>query len=120
MVTRSASYSPKLRIRQLPYRVEIAGADVFPQGFAAVAGQIRDFQGVNMLCDIGNGTMNIKRRVVFLRCMNTSALAKRHLAQILVALGRGANIIVDGHAGRTRRRPSPSPCSACAGGAGER
>ena len=33
--------------------------DVFPQGFAAVAGQIRDFQGVNMLCDIGNGTMNI-------------------------------------------------------------
>ena len=31
----------------------------FPQGFAAVAGQIRDFQGVNMLCDIGNGTMNI-------------------------------------------------------------
>ena len=42
-----------------PYRVEIAGADVFPQGFAAVASQIRDFQGVNMLCDIGNGTMNI-------------------------------------------------------------
>ena len=41
------------------YRVEIAGVDVFPQGFAAVAGQIRDFQGVNMLCDIGNGTMNI-------------------------------------------------------------
>ena len=41
------------------YRVEIAGVDVFPQGFAAVAGQIRDFQGMNMLCDIGNGTMNI-------------------------------------------------------------
>lgn len=32
---------------------------MFPQGFAAVAGQIRDFQGMNMLCDIGNGTMNI-------------------------------------------------------------
>ncbi|MEI3121028.1 MAG: hypothetical protein V8S86_08610 [Eubacteriales bacterium] len=30
-----------------------------PQGFAAVADQIRDFQGMNMLCDIGNGTMNI-------------------------------------------------------------
>ena len=41
------------------YQAEIAGADVFPQGFAAVANQIRDFQGVNMLCDIGNGTMNI-------------------------------------------------------------
>ena len=41
------------------YQVEIAGIDVFPQGFAAVANQIREFQGVNMLCDIGNGTMNI-------------------------------------------------------------
>ena len=41
------------------YQAEIAGADVFPQGFAAVADQIRDFQGMNMLCDIGNGTMNI-------------------------------------------------------------
>ena len=45
--------------RGKPYRVEIAGADVFPQGFAAVASQIRDFQGVNMLCDIGNGTETI-------------------------------------------------------------
>ena len=54
------------------YRVEIAGVDVFPQGFAAVAGQIRDFQGVNMLCDIGNGTMNIMtiqdRRAVIDQC----------------------------------------------------
>lgn len=41
------------------YHVEFAGADVFPQGFAAVAGQLRDFTGVNMLCDIGNGTMNV-------------------------------------------------------------
>ena len=41
------------------YRVELIGVDVFPQGFAAVASQIKDFQGVNMLCDIGNGTMNI-------------------------------------------------------------
>ena len=45
--------------RGRPYQVEITGVDVFPQGFAAVASQIRDFQGVNMLCDIGNGTMNI-------------------------------------------------------------
>lgn len=41
------------------YHVELVGADVFPQGFAAVAGQLRDFTGVNMLCDIGNGTMNV-------------------------------------------------------------
>ena len=41
------------------YQVEIGGIDVFPQGFAAVASRIGDFKGVNMLCDIGNGTMNI-------------------------------------------------------------
>ena len=41
------------------YHVEFAGADVFPQGFSAVADHLREFKGVNMLCDIGNGTMNI-------------------------------------------------------------
>lgn len=55
MRDRDASFT----FRGRPYQVEIAGVDVFPQGFAAVASQIRDFQGVNMLCDIGNGTMNI-------------------------------------------------------------
>ena len=41
------------------YHVDFVGADIFPQGFSAVADQLRGFRGVNMLCDIGNGTMNI-------------------------------------------------------------
>ena len=41
------------------YHVEFAGAEVFPQGLSAVADRLRDFKGVNMLCDIGNGTMNV-------------------------------------------------------------
>ncbi len=41
------------------YHIEIVGADVFPQGFSAVADRIREFKGVNMLADIGNGTMNV-------------------------------------------------------------
>ena len=45
--------------RGVEYRVDFAGADIFPQGFAAVADQLRDFRGVNMLADIGNGTMNV-------------------------------------------------------------
>lgn len=53
------SRSVNFTFRGKVYQVEIAGIDVFPQGFAAVANQIREFQGVNMLCDIGNGTMNI-------------------------------------------------------------
>ena len=43
------------------YRVEIVDAQLFPQGIAAVASNIGDFTGVNMLCDIGNGTMNLVR-----------------------------------------------------------
>jgi plasmid segregation protein ParM len=42
-----------------PYHVEFVGADIFPQGFSAVAYRLRDFKGINMLADIGNGTMNI-------------------------------------------------------------
>ena len=45
--------------RGVEYHVDFAGADIFPQGFAAVADQLRNFRGVNMLADIGNGTMNV-------------------------------------------------------------
>jgi plasmid segregation protein ParM len=40
------------------FHVEIVGADIFPQGFAAVAQKVRQFKGTNLLCDIGNGTVN--------------------------------------------------------------
>ncbi len=45
--------------RGIDYHVEFTGADVFPQGFSAVADRLREFSGTNMLCDIGNGTMNV-------------------------------------------------------------
>ena len=41
------------------YHIRIVGADVYPQGFAAIVNHLSDFSGVNMLCDIGNGTMNV-------------------------------------------------------------
>ena len=47
--------------RDKEYHVTFAGAEIFPQGFAAVANQLHAFKGANMLCDIGNGTMNILR-----------------------------------------------------------
>lgn len=49
--------------RNTDYHIKFVGAEVYPQGFAAVAEQLRDFGGVNMLCDIGNGTMNLLRIV---------------------------------------------------------
>ena len=45
--------------RGIEYHVDIAGADVYAQGFSAIVPMLRQFKGVNMLCDIGNGTMNI-------------------------------------------------------------
>ena len=45
--------------RDITYHVDFAGADVFPQGFCAVADHLHEFTGINMLCDIGNGTMNV-------------------------------------------------------------
>ena len=41
------------------YHIRITGVDVFPQGFAAIVSHLSDFKGVNILCDIGNGTMNV-------------------------------------------------------------
>lgn len=41
------------------YHIRIVGADIYPQGFAAVVNNLVDFSDVNMLCDIGNGTMNV-------------------------------------------------------------
>lgn len=40
------------------YHIEIERVMVFPQGFAAVASNLAMFDGVNILADIGNGTMN--------------------------------------------------------------
>ena len=45
--------------REISYHIEFVGADIFPQGFSAVADRLREFKGVNMLADIGNGTMNV-------------------------------------------------------------
>ena len=45
--------------RRTDYHIEIIGADVFPQGFAAIAERLGDFKGTTMLCDIGNGTMKL-------------------------------------------------------------
>ena len=41
------------------YEAEIVGLEMYPQGLSAVADRLKDFSDVNMLCDIGNGTMNI-------------------------------------------------------------
>lgn len=41
------------------YSVHIEGVSVYPQGYCAVYDRLKDMSGVNMIADIGNGTMNI-------------------------------------------------------------
>ena len=45
--------------RGVDYHIDFAGAEVYPQGFSAVADRLNEFRGVTMLCDIGTGTMNV-------------------------------------------------------------
>jgi len=41
------------------YCIHISEVDVFPQGFAAIAPHLGAMTGPNMICDIGNGTLNV-------------------------------------------------------------
>lgn len=41
------------------YNIRIVGCSVYPQGYTAVIDRLSEMTGVNMLADIGNGTMNI-------------------------------------------------------------
>jgi len=45
--------------REEAFRITLTGVEIFPQGFAAIASDLRNMQGLNMLADIGNGTMNV-------------------------------------------------------------
>ena len=51
--------SANFTFRGVEYHVDFTGAVIYPQGFSAVADRLTDFRGVTMLCDIGNGTMNV-------------------------------------------------------------
>jgi plasmid segregation protein ParM len=41
------------------YAVDIVGCSIFPQGYSAIVKNIEDYDGVHMVADIGNGTLNI-------------------------------------------------------------
>ncbi len=55
-LTRNAEVS--FTFRKLDYHIRILGARIYPQGYAAVAEYAPSMNGVNVIADIGNGTMN--------------------------------------------------------------
>ena len=45
--------------RKQAYQIRVVGVKVYPQGYAAVAKIKSQMTGVNLIADIGNGTMNV-------------------------------------------------------------
>ena len=41
------------------YDIHLISCSLFPQGYPAIINRLNDFKGMNLLADIGNGTMNI-------------------------------------------------------------
>ena len=48
----------RFTFRKVDYHIRILGARIYPQGYAAVAEYAPSMKGVNVVVDIGNGTMN--------------------------------------------------------------
>ena len=55
-LTRNAEVS--FTFRKVDYHIRILGARIYPQGYASVAEYAPSMKGVNVIADIGNGTMN--------------------------------------------------------------
>ena len=55
-LTRNAEVS--FTFRKVDYHIRILGARIYPQGYAAVSEYAPSMKGVNVIADIGNGTMN--------------------------------------------------------------
>ena len=45
--------------QKIDYLVSIEGVKIYPQGYAAIADFATTMSGVNLVADIGNGTMNV-------------------------------------------------------------
>lgn len=85
--------------REIDYHVTFTGADIFPQGFSAIAMRLGEFTGTNMLADIGNGTMNImyinERRPLEKKCFTEKFGVNQCMLAIRESLMRHFGTSVD-------------------------
>lgn len=73
----------EFNFRGVDYHIDIADVMVFPQGYAAIADHLSEFREVNIIADIGNGTVNLLRvvdRRVDPRSMATEACGVKDCA----------------------------------------
>jgi hypothetical protein rflaF_15469 len=58
------------------YHIHIDSISVYPQGYCAVYDKLKDMGGINMIADIGNGTMNILK-VIDHKCIIDSCRTEK-------------------------------------------
>lgn len=68
------------------YHIKISGVKVYPQGYAAVADIVSQMNSVNMIADIGNGTMNILQIINKFPITKTMATEKYGTYQCTLAV----------------------------------
>jgi plasmid segregation protein ParM len=51
--------SAEFAFRDKKYKIRIVGCSIFPQCYPAILGNLGGMSNVNMIADIGNGTMNV-------------------------------------------------------------
>lgn len=107
-----------VRYHDINYHFEIVQVDVYPQGFAAICGRY-SMSGVNMIADIGNGTINMMQiidrvpkessisteRMGVARCVND---IKKELSAIYaddVSEDMFEQYLINGTAGKTGKIP---------------
>ena len=49
--------------KKAEYHIRITGVSIYPQGYAAIAPFATKLTGINLIADIGNGTMNVNNRL---------------------------------------------------------
>lgn len=80
------------RFRGVDYHIHFVGCNIYPQGYPAIVSDLSAFAGTNILCDIGNGTMNImyisNRKPVESKCWTEKA----GVNQCMIAAG---NAVLD-------------------------
>lgn len=82
----------EFRFNGKDYHIRFVGCSVFPQGYAAVVNAFGSLKGINLLADIGNGTMNVLYIVNHKPMEDRSWTEKLGVNQCMI---RAKNVIMD-------------------------
>jgi plasmid segregation protein ParM len=83
--------SAEFIFNNVEYKIRIVGCSIYPQGYPAIIDRLGEMSGVNMLADIGNGTINIMLikdgKPIESRCFTE----KQGVNQLVIAAGNAVS-----------------------------